>query len=699
MADAEKGQEIDLDDAEALGEDEIDERITCSVSYVMICIMLPLMNGLLNSFAWSGFSLYVRKNGWSLSLAGLALSIGCLGRLIVQQVIFRAGIWTCVIFATLQGTIAAIAIAYPDQAIVVFLQAGTIPAFDVTVAIEGLTFDTWSASQEQVGQAQSTVLSIFTIAYALAATFGGVIYDAGSWTGISVFHATCCFAQLLVFVVQPAMLKSFREFIHRIRGGDGDDKDENEEEVKELGDQVTSIVPGPKVSVVAPEVSAEPAPPRGSDPGAGGEAVPALPGALEEPEDVPPDGIQNERSDGHAASSIARKASAERGRQSGLVSPNLARSSIMTGSSRGSYNSSASGDRRPQRLTVASRGTRATGVSRRSRRQSRNTVGTNRSTGTMATVLTNMSRFTSMTEMGENFQYNYGIQSGLRPHIASHAVEMAVQSDDEKEEEDATAPAKPEVASGPKKRTTEKNKGLSRDLYVVAALIAMCSFTCNMSYAVEWSTFAIFFAEQHNWRSATWAGICQTAGDLAAAVLMGLLKNMPHPNLDELHGVRKLWHGTFSHPYLLVVFVLGWAICNAGLAVPLLALGIASQVLMGTVYVFTMKGITDLNLFYSLGDSKAFLQLQVQCKNADAIGCLLAGGLSFPLYEFNPIAPFVLCSGVSLLTFIVVTIGFCCRVGFGQEIETAEAQRARRLGLRRVSTWKSVKSTIEDDDE
>ena len=35
--------------------------------------------------AWSGYALYVRKNGWDLSLAGLALSIGCLGRLTVQQ--------------------------------------------------------------------------------------------------------------------------------------------------------------------------------------------------------------------------------------------------------------------------------------------------------------------------------------------------------------------------------------------------------------------------------------------------------------------------------------------------------------------------------------------------------------------------------------------------------------------------------------
>ena len=33
--------------------------------------------------------------------------------------------------------------------------------------------------------------------------------------------------------------------------------------------------------------------------------------------------------------------------------------------------------------------------------------------------------------------------------------------------------------------------------------------------------------------------------------------------------------------------------------------------------------------------------------------------------------------------------GFCYRLGFGTDIETAEAMRARRLGLKRESTWKS----------
>ena len=38
--------------------------------------------------------------------------------------------------------------------------------------------------------------------------------------------------------------------------------------------------------------------------------------------------------------------------------------------------------------------------------------------------------------------------------------------------------------------------------------------------------------------------------------------------------------------------------------------------------------------------------------------------------------------------------GMCYRVGFGTDIETAEAQRSRRKGLRRVSTWKSHRSVV-----
>ena len=50
-------------------------------------------------------------------------------------------------------------------------------------------------------------------------------------------------------------------------------------------------------------------------------------------------------------------------------------------------------------------------------------------------------------------------------------------------------------------------------------------------------------------------------------------------------------------------------------------------------------------------------------------------------------APFFLSTVVSFLILIFYTMGFCRRVGFGDDIETAEAKRGRRLGLRRDSKW------------
>ena len=55
---------------------------------------------------------------------------------------------------------------------------------------------------------------------------------------------------------------------------------------------------------------------------------------------------------------------------------------------------------------------------------------------------------------------------------------------------------------------------------------------------------------------------------------------------------------------------------------------------------------------------------------------------------FISILPFG--STLTQVTFILFTSGFCQRLGFPPDVETAEAQRSRRLGLRRVSHWSVV---------
>ena len=96
-----------------------------------------------------------------------------------------------------------------------------------------------------------------------------------------------------------------------------------------------------------------------------------------------------------------------------------------------------------------------------------------------------------------------------------------------------------------------------------------------------------------------------------------------------------------------------------------------------------------MNLFYSLGDSKVFLALQVLCRNADAIGGGLGGMFGTWLFTLDPTLPFVFGTGWATATFVFLlyTVSFCARLGFGDDIEDAEAKRSRRLGKQRVSSW------------
>eukprot|EP00435_Cladocopium_sp_Y103_P006736 s69_g2.t1 len=82
------------------------------------------------------------------------------------------------------------------------------------------------------------------------------------------------------------------------------------------------------------------------------------------------------------------------------------------------------------------------------------------------------------------------------------------------------------------------------------------------------------------------------------------------------------------------------------------------------------------------------------------------------LYTVNPLAPFIFATGLACCSDEwEVVMGrverawcscctpsdslpkFCARLGFGDDIETAEAKRARRSGLRRVSSWTADRST------
>lgn len=145
-------------------------------------------------------------------------------------------------------------------------------------------------------------------------------------------------------------------------------------------------------------------------------------------------------------------------------------------------------------------------------------------------------------------------------------------------------------------------------------MVMLCCFNNNLSYMFEFSTFAVFFKEYHGWNDAMLASFAQTAGDLTAGVMMKVFGAQTDD--DEDAGVlRRL----IKQPYSLACLLVGWSLCNLGMTSPWLPLAVTAQVLMGTVYVYTCKLTSDLNLFYSLGDQSVFLSLQVS--SLDDRGC------------------------------------------------------------------------------
>ena len=74
---------------------------------------------------------------------------------------------------------------------------------------------------------------------------------------------------------------------------------------------------------------------------------------------------------------------------------------------------------------------------------------------------------------------------------------------------------------------------------------------------------------------------------------------------------------SLMQPYNVSWFLVAWVLCNLGMAMPPLFIAVTAQVIMGTVFVYATKAATDLNLYYSMGDTEVFLTMQVYCKNVE----------------------------------------------------------------------------------
>eukprot|EP00913_Durusdinium_trenchii_P035119 g32853.t1 len=111
------------------------------LTYVMVCILMPCLNGMISGYCWSGLTLHYRAMGWPIARAGLGGSLGFMGRIFMQQVQLRLGFWAIIPlnFIHLIGVI--LGILYTDQEWAVCLEVVLLQSLDAAITIEGLAFD------------------------------------------------------------------------------------------------------------------------------------------------------------------------------------------------------------------------------------------------------------------------------------------------------------------------------------------------------------------------------------------------------------------------------------------------------------------------------------------------------------------------------------------------------------------------------
>ena len=666
----------DLDDFD----DEDFETIPCGWNYVSVCLILPYLNGSLNGFLWPGYTLHFEEMGWSVTTAGLAITMGFLLRMITQQMQLRAGYWLIVPLAAVHLTFAILSFFYWSTEWAVFAEIIMAMGIDPTCAIEGIAFDSFGASEVQARQATSTVLSVFTIAVALSVTIGGTIYDFAGWQGVTAYHSICQGTLLLVLCIQPALRQSFVEVFFGLKEAP---EDYSKTEVEESGQKAFSqLVPG------------EAAPPA------------SLPGVVEvverlEVEDIE-DNLKSEDLKGIPAELVKKSGDENRISAKSAGSARSAQSVQYSVQSAGSKNPGDDATNaavhtygRRQRSSKEDWAKRSSARSTQRSRATRERVsqfsnatplskGTNRTARTSGTVVTTaLGRMTLLSEAGEDYRHHFGTAGALQPQIVgATAAKAALRDDVETWDADGNVVEQ----EGPTKRAS-----IPKDVRLPAFLIVLNCFCNTACYAIEFVTFAIFFKQVHNWNEAIWASLTQTAGDVMAAIAMQIIPAIFPDNFDEDEAgpIRRFFHYSVSQPYTLTTTLVTLFLFNAGMMSPWLPLAIVAQVFMGSSYVYSSKWSTDMTLFYSLGDSNVFLTLQVYCRNAEAVGGSMAGLLGTYLFTLDPIAPFAFSTGLAFICLVLYAVGFCARVGFGDDIETAEAKRSRHKGIKRVSSWMS----------
>lgn len=293
-------------------------------------------------------------------------------------------------------------------------------------------------------------------------------------------------------------------------------------------------------------------------------------------------------------------------------------------------------------------------------RTSRRSARTAQTTGTMRSNMTMRSQMTSLAEAGTNFEHHFMVNSTLGPQIVTKTGTDDVEDDFGEEE--------PPLEDVP----WEAKGTIHADSKLPLVLICLCGLVNSYCYATEFGTFAVLYREYYGISNATTAALCQTAGDFVAALVMQI--NTFSGQFECCDSCLDIWHRLAFPPYNLSWALFIWILLSLAMISGVFPLAIIGQVLMSCTYCLTSKFSSELVFFYTRGDLKAFMKLQVYVKSSEALAAALANFLGLFLFELNPWLPYVICGCMAFVVSVIYTNIFCGRLSC-RDIVVAEEKR------------------------
>ena len=199
-------------------------------------------------------------------------------------------------------------------------------------------------------------------------------------------------------------------------------------------------------------------------------------------------------------------------------------------------------------------------------------------------------------------------------------------------------------------------------LYIKTDLfVLLCAHSINvLAYSIEFALFAVYFKQIFQW-SSSWTGAAQMSGDLlAACVLFGSVcqkSTTSDPDPDPGPGRTTCIGALLKPPVNISIMLLSVVLLYALICVPIFAVAVIAQILMGSCYVFGLQACNEYFTLLSYGSRTMYRRITFYGRIFYDISFALAGFLGLFIYDkIDPKASFWMVVGLAFVMTITYTI-------------------------------------------